>query len=757
MTDVLSNWKTGGQAINLTNCDREPIHLIGGIQLHGCLLVLQLPNWTVIQASQNVENYLDVPATDLLGNSIQPWLTQRDKDRLEAQLQESIQSGQAKPLMLVLSLTQGPKNFTALVHPLAASGGVILELEPALDEAPLLSFVDFYDKFTSSIFEIQGATSLQAVCDASVKEVRAITGFDRVWLHRVVEDGHLKVIAEEKNPEQSPFLGLHFPATDIPKQARRLYTLNRLRLILDVNAKPSPLVPEINPLTSEPIDLSQSFLRAVSPIHLEYLKNTSVRASMSISLVKDGVLWGLISCHHSLPRSLDYEKRAACEFIGRVVSLQIPVLEARERDEAELKLRKHLMEIIKLMNAPDVPTLLATIQLKKEDFLALANADGAAICVEGEMPMIIGQVPSTDAVDTICQFVMNQDRHTIYSTDELSKAGFPIQAWASQASGLLATSLSQSEKFVVMWFRSEKIQTIPWGVRKAVERSADGERLMPRKSFEQWNEVVRGKSLPWLSSERQMAAEFRNAFVTLMIQRAKDLAEVTQELDSFSYVASHDLKEPLRGINTYATFLIEDYGDKLDENGKKKLHLLMTMTDRMNALIESLLHYSRIGRGELEFQKIDLNDVLEETLDTLRPKLQSVKVEVIVKLPSVLCDRIRVAEIFHHLLTNAIKFNESKEKHIQIGFTHKEGSPIENENTFFVRDNGIGIDAKHRELIFQIFKRLHSQNKFEGGAGAGLTIVKKIIERHEGKIWFESTPGQGTTFYFTLGSERNSR
>lgn len=226
-----------------------------------------------------------------------------------------------------------------------------------------------------------------------------------------------------------------------------------------------------------------------------------------------------------------------------------------------------------------------------------------------------------------------------------------------------------------------------------------------------------------------------------------ELQQSNRELDDFAYIASHDLKEPLRGIHNYSMFLLEDYGDKLDEDGKAKLETLMRLTRRMEVLIDSLLEFSRLGRVDLAMDEVDLNEILAEVLENLDINLKAEKVEVAVPrpLPKVLSDRVRVGEIFHNLIVNGVKYNDKPHKRIEVGYQDDE-PPV-----FYIRDNGIGIPEKHHEAIFRIFKRLHARDKFGGGTGAGLTIVKKIVERHNGRIWVESEPGEGTTFYFTLG------
>ncbi|MFL6195985.1 MAG: sensor histidine kinase, partial [Thermoanaerobaculia bacterium] len=231
--------------------------------------------------------------------------------------------------------------------------------------------------------------------------------------------------------------------------------------------------------------------------------------------------------------------------------------------------------------------------------------------------------------------------------------------------------------------------------------------------------------------------------------RNEELNQSNKELDDFAYIASHDLKEPLRGIHNFSSFLIEDYAGKLDEEGRSKLETLMRLTRRMETLIDSLLHFSRLGRVDLAMDQVDLNGIVAEVLDSLSITLaaEGVAVRIPRPLPTVRADRVRVGEIFYNLVVNALRYNDKPEKWIEVGWREGEGvgPPV-----FYVRDNGIGIPEKHHDSVFRIFKRLHGRDKFGGGTGAGLTIVKKIVERHHGRIWLESAAGEGTTFYFTL-------
>lgn len=239
-----------------------------------------------------------------------------------------------------------------------------------------------------------------------------------------------------------------------------------------------------------------------------------------------------------------------------------------------------------------------------------------------------------------------------------------------------------------------------------------------------------------------------------------ELVRSNRDLDAFAYIASHDLKEPLRGIHNYSHFLLEDYQNKLDEKGVEQLETLSRLTQRMETLIDSLLHYSRVGRNSSMLREVDLNKVLDESLELLSARLKENNATVTraAALPSALADPTCVGEVFSNLISNAIKYNNKPEKLIEVGYLEQaEAGPT--SPVYYVRDNGIGIAAKHHESIFHIFKRLHGRDQYGGGVGAGLTIVRKIVERHGGRIWLESAPGEGTTFFFTLarGSKNHAQ
>lgn len=271
-------------------------------------------------------------------------------------------------------------------------------------------------------------------------------------------------------------------------------------------------------------------------------------------------------------------------------------------------------------------------------------------------------------------------------------------------------------------------------------------------AFNQMLDQIQERDTELLRSKEDLEERVRDRTRELE-RRNEELHQSNKELDDFAYIASHDLKEPLRGIHNFSSFLIEDYADKLDDEGRSKLDTLMRLTRRMETLIDSLLQFSRLGRVDLAIDQVDLNDTVAEVLDALSITLKESGTQVRIpnRLPTVRADRARVGEIFYNLVVNAVKYNDKPEKWIEIGaLMEGDGEGEGQPPVFYVRDNGIGIAEKHHDSVFRIFKRLHGRDKFGGGTGAGLTIAKKIVERHHGRIWLESSAGEGTTFYFTL-------
>jgi two-component system, chemotaxis family, sensor kinase Cph1 len=740
--------------VDLTSCDREPIHIPGSIQPHGVLLALHEPDLTIVQVSDNTHALLGLHPRQILDQSLSQLLAPDQLSLLkDCLVQRDLQ--EMNPLDLSIVLQDGDRqrvqSFNGIIH---RSGGVlVLELEP-ISSPKDNTYFNFYHLVKSGLSKLQEADTLQHLCQAVVNHIHRLTGFERVMIYRFDEQWNGCVYAEAKHEELTPFLHLNYPASDIPSQARDLYVQNGLRIIPDASYQPATLIPPLNPLTQSALDLSQSTLRSVSPIHIEYLHNMKVGASMSISLIKNKKLWGLIACHHRTPRNVSYEIRNACEFLGQVVSLELAGKEEAEDYEYQIATKTVQTRLIEALSTSD-DRFVEGLLNAEPSILELVNAAGVILYFDRQY-YTLGQTPPIESFQPSLEKIKKHlQADGLFSTNSLVQQFPEAEAFKETASGVLALSLSKVPSDCIFWLRPEVIQTVNWGGNptKPVEVLSDeAVRLSPRKSFDLWKETVRNTALPWKKCELEAALEFRNAVVGVVLRKAEDLANLNRdlqrsntELDAFAYIASHDLKEPLRGIHNYSCFLMEDYGDILREDGREKLKTLVRLSQRMETQIDSLLHFSRLGRVDLNLEETNLNELVHHTLDLLRGRLE--ETEVTIRIPQPLltlwCDRVLLEEVFSNLIANAIKYNNKDHKSIEIGFR-------EADRAFYVRDNGIGIDRQHFETIFRIFKRLHGPKRYGGGTGAGLTIVKKIVERHGGRIWVESSLGEGTTFFFTL-------
>jgi len=752
--------------IDLTNCDREPIQIPGAIQPHGVLLVLQDPSLDIIQVSCNTQDVIGYSPEDLLGKSLTDLWETNQIDQIQRCLTEDFES--INPLNLVLKHYDRSINLDGIVH--RWNGLILLELEPK-QTIGNPDFFDFYHQVKEPINRIQKAGSLLEMCQVIVKEIRRITGFDRVMVYQFDPEGAGRIIAEDTD-QQILYLDLHYPVSDIPRQARHLYTLNWLRLIPDRQYQPVALIPANNPLTNQPLDLTLSVLRSVSSLHLEYLENMGVSASMSISLLERKQLWGLIACHHNSPKYTPYHIRTICEFMGQVMSAELVNKQVSEEVAYKQKLQSLQTQLGEILS--QVEYLQDGIVQVKSHLCDLVNATGAVICYKDKCVQI-GETPTKDQILSLLDWIKPHLHQGLFATRSLVKDYPAAGSFQAIASGVLALEISQMHSHYILWFRPEVMQTVNWGgnPNKPVEISSDGSlRLSPRKSFALWQETVCGCALPWKEVEVAAVVELRNIIVKIMVLRqANEIAAINfelnrsnEELDSFAYIASHDLKEPLRGIHNYANFLMEDYQEILDESGVTKLQTLVRLSQRMEELINSLLFFSQLGRTELTQETVDLQELVQQVIATLvisRPQ-SNIEFRIPTGLPHIECDRTQVYELFTNLISNGIKYNDKAQKWVEIGFTDRNDiqelmtdkrTRSVNPCIFYVRDNGIGISREYLDKIFQIFRRLHGRDEFGGGTGAGLTIARKIVERHGGRIWVESTPKQGTTFYFTLTAE----
>ncbi|CAO3357146.1 ATP-binding protein [Azospirillum melinis] len=725
--------------LDLDACAREPIHLPGSIQPHGHLLAVEADSLRLVCASAEAGAVLNRPPAEAFGLPV---------DRLidcasTASLIRGLRNAPTEPVQLeILSLRGG--DHQAIAHRSGAL--VILELEelPATGAGTLEAL---YPQMREGIRRMQAAHDFDALLASTAAEVRALTGFDRVLVYRFDEQWNGTVIAEDGNDRLPSYRGLRFPASDIPQQARRLYALNRLRLIADARYQPVPILS--GRWDAPPLDLSFSVLRSVSPVHLEYMRNMGTPASMSISVMDGDRLWGLISCHHAEPRQVSFAVRTACDLLGQVLSSQMIALE-RALD-ADHRIRSKSTQARLLAHMAAAESFIDGLSEDREDLLGLVNADGAAILFDGDC-RLIGRTPPQEVVEAIAAELAGQGIKDLFVSHQLP-AEMPAAAGMERtASGLLAISISQLHPSYLLWFRPEIVQSIDWaGDPKKPLDSTGG--LSPRSSFEAWKETVRGQSLPWRHGEIEAAGDFRNAIVSIVLRKAEEMAALNEELRrsngelaAFSYSVSHDLRAPFRHVTSYAELLRSRAGDKLSERERHYLDSIIEAASSAGRLVDGLLHFSQLGRATLARVEVDVGQLVDEVRHLLEPDLQGRNVRWTVHpLPGVTGDPTMLRLVVQNLLSNAIKYTRDRtDPEIEVGCRSNADA-----HEFFVRDNGRGFDMAYAGKLFGVFQRLHREEEFEG-IGIGLANVRRIVERHGGRVWAEGRLDHGATFHFSL-------
>ncbi len=726
---------------DLTDCAREPIHIPGTIQPHGVLLVLDEPGLTIAQVSENVGAHLPLDVGEALGQPLSAALDPASVDRVREALREE-QWYETNPLRL----TARGKRFDGILH--RHEGAAILELEPD-SELPLS--IETHHPFRAALMRVQHVSTLPELAEVVVQQVRRVTQFERVMFYRFHEDEHGSVDAEAKEPALESYLGHHYPASDIPAQARRLYLKSWLRLIFDARATPARIVPPLRPDTGGPLDLSFAVLRSVSPIHLEYMANMGVHTSMSISLVVHDRLWGLISClNHTGPRRISHEARAACEFIGRLASLQIAAFEDRELLALRASRRETEAELAEAMrgSAPDEGVLAALFD-RPTELMGLVGAEGAALVNASEL-LTCGNTPPSELIREIAAWVEQRAELRPFSSSSLF-ALFPRARDGSDvASGLLTFALPGSPQRRLLWFRPEILKTVSWGGDPNKSVAADsGERLRPRHSFAVWKEEVRFQARPWTGSDVEAADELQRRAIEIDIERRLvSEQQAVRAREDVIAVVSHDLRSPLSTIMMQAdVMLLAPAG-----NGKSSRLLranaegIRRSARHMKAMIEDLLDLARIEtrRLPLRLRSVESRDLLKEAELAVLPLAEAKRITLGLELtdcPRLEADSEQIFRVLSNLLGNAIKF--SPEGGAITLRSERDGEEL----LITVADSGPGIDADHLPHVFERYWKARPAS--EVGVGLGLFIAKGIVDAHGGRIWAESPPS-GARLCFTL-------
>jgi light-regulated signal transduction histidine kinase (bacteriophytochrome) len=725
-------------AIDLEACAREPIRTPGGIQPHGALVVLEPKTLEILQASINLKDFLGADA--VIGSG----LGALNGAAAIAQDVESWARSTEPMLLRTSEAARGPVQI--LAH--RARQGLIVEFEDApANEAETLEAL--YPRLRAFVDQVHGAQTVDSLCDLSAKTLRELTGFNRVLIYQFDDDWNGVVVAEDGDGVLPSYLGHRFPASDIPAQARELYRLNPMRIIPDAFYEPAPIEPARSPVDGAPLDLSLAALRSVSPVHLEYMRNMGTGASMSVSILRDGQLWGLASCHNHHPKLVNAQARTACDFLGQILSMQIAARE-RSTHAAELIELKRI-EAGLLTRLTGAASFQSSLTADPQTLLDLTRAAGAALYFEGKV-QLMGETPPEATVIELAEWLGAERDEPVFVTDHLASLWPAGAQVAEQASGVLAVSISQIHPSYIFWFRPEVVQTVTWGGQPAKAVEPLGGRLHPRKSFAAWKEQVRMHSAPWRPAEVEVARDFRSAVLTFVMQRAEERAELTdelqranKELEAFSYSISHDLRAPFRHIVGYAE-LLSERETALNERSRHYLDSIIDAALQAGRLVDDLLNFSQLGRAQLMRTRVDLNKAIDEIIRSYDSDLAGRKIEwKIAKLPIAWGDGSLLRQAMTNLIDNALKYSRDRDPAV----ITIDGEEREDDILCRVADNGAGFDMRYVAKLFGVFQRLHRVDDFPG-TGIGLALTKRIIDRHGGRIWAEGEVDRGATFFFTL-------
>jgi light-regulated signal transduction histidine kinase (bacteriophytochrome) len=510
-----------GQA-DLTNCEREPIHLAGSVQPHGALLLMAEGSLQVLQASANTGALLGLAASDLLGQPISVL-----GGDVASRVAACLDTLGPDPMPLLAQLGgrggKGGKQWLEGALHRAPGGGLVLELEPrnnaALASTPLEGAAG-PQNMAEAVRRFTSAASVQTLADTLAQVMRELIGYDRVMVYRFDADDHGQVIAEARDLRLDSLLGHHYPASDIPAQARALYLKNRVRMLVDVDYVPQTLQPALRPDIGQPLDMSMCQLRSMSPLHLQYLRNMGVTATLVASLVREGRLWGLIAAHHYSPRQLSAAARGAVDLLSEVASTRLAAIENYAHAQVALMVRRLEQRLIEATST-EGDWRLALLRNPRV-LLQPLNATGAALFQEDEI-LTAGEAPSTPELRDLLRWVDAQPKgaagETTFANSAVGKAHPPLASLTPTACGVLAVKLSTTRPDYLMWFRKEQLLNVTWAGDPAKPMEGnDPLQLSPRRSFQAWSEIVRGTAPPWAHAERMMARAIGHALVDIIVQ-----------------------------------------------------------------------------------------------------------------------------------------------------------------------------------------------------------------------------------------------
>lgn len=726
----------------LQTCEDEPIETPGSIQSHGALIIWDYESGTIEATSENLSAYTGIDPHQIMGVSIEQVFPEQICHVINNGLRESL-----KVNPIPYTAPSGHK-LNCILTRTGMRG--LAELEPRDISNEVLSVQTPFDAYMGLIQSSQvqdtASAELGSYLDFCAKSLKYYSGFDRVLVYRFMHDQSGEVIAEAKNPELEPFMDMRYPASDIPRRARELYKKNLLRVITDIRSEPVPLL--AGSIEPDEFDLSDCALRSPSHVHIKYLDNMGVRATMVSSIVVGDKLWGLIACHHYKPYVVPYVMRAASQLFTSNVAANISMLEHLEYERQLARSRKSIHGIVE--NLSTEAQLVEALEVHIEQLLPVFHADGATLIHEDEF-VHIGLHPRKASIMDVCERIdATHDSHPLADTQ--ADIG-PATQSDVLLPGYLGIKLS-SDMHLIFW-RVEERETIKWAGKPdehVVVHEHGEERLMPRGSFALWSETTQGRSKPWDQVLIDLLDEFRVSFTTLLLQQNDrlgrlndDLRAKNTEMEAFAYSVSHDLKTPLVTLTSFLTLLEEDLELGEIEEAKDSVKRMRRSASKMSQLIDDMLELSRIGNVAQSVQSLELGSIAHSIEDTSTALIQekSATLHIANQDLRFVGNPSSIARMLSNLVTNALKYG-CTEPGMQVRIGAKQ---TRRYTTLYVEDDGPGIPKEYHERVFRLFERMDTQT---GGSGIGLAIVQKIANAHRGSVKLMSSESGGARFEILL-------
>ncbi|MGH1519134.1 ATP-binding protein [Chryseobacterium sp. JK1] len=727
--------------MNFIECHEEPIHIPGSIQSFGYLIGIDAESRTITFFSRNISDIFNIGSSDeLFGRKI-------------TDFPESFQSIIDSEIYTSLDRFTRRKNETYFdkifingkeyhFSVFKSESHIFLEFEEVVIN-PNKRISNKYDNF----YIIDNEKELW---NHLLETLAKVVNYDRMMVYKFMMDGSGKVIAEKKNEDMESFLGLHYPESDIPKQARDLYLKKRKRIFSNVYADTVPIVSK----SHEDIDLTFSASRGMSPVHGQYLKNSGAASSFSVSIIMDDHLWGLVTCQNIEPKHIDLEDRVQAGIFTALAANAYSSFKSK----SELNYRLELNERVSQLKTGFLKhnNLFDSLIESKTELRNLPEADGMAIISDDNM-VTSGSTPEPESISNIVKWALENTQDNIYVSRSFLKDHGEELGLSKNAAGIAIYFIEREKNEMLIWFRKEFDEHINWAgnpEKKVEVFSENGEEkkmISPRTSFRIFTENIKGYSKRWNSRSVSAVQAVRDLILETShknynaIKRLNDeLKKVNEELDSFSYTISHDLGTPLTVMKLNAQMLLGNLGADA-EKSKNKINTIIEEIDSMAEMMHDVLQLSRAKHSEVQLESLKTGITIQKISENAKMTYGSPESEIIIKeCPDVLADKTMLHQVFLNIINNAVKYS-----------SHRECPKVEIEGTedgqtiiYRISDNGIGIPEEEKDKMFKIFNRMDNAKKFKGN-GVGLSIVHRIMTRIGGNVAYESNK-EGTSFILTF-------